>query len=109
MHKWTGLMLIGALLAATAGGARAHSFPQEQSPAAGQTVTASPPQVTIKFDAPIEKLFAQLQVLDSAGRNQALGPPIYGADGTTLSIKLVPLKPGDYTVKWAVVGADTHR
>ncbi len=109
MHKWKLLTLIGALIVAAAGAALAHSFPQEQSPAAGQTVTASPPQVTIKFDAPIEKLFARLEVLDTSGRNQAIGQPIYGADGATLSIKLAPLKPGDYTVKWVVVGADTHR
>ena len=70
---------------------------------------ASPADITIKYDAPIEKLFASLQVLDANGGNQALGQPIYGSDGATLSIKVSPLKPGDYTVKWAVVGADTHR
>jgi copper resistance protein C len=48
-------------------------------------------------------------VLDSEGKNQALGPPIYGSDGATMSVKVAPLKPGDYTVKWAVLCVDTHR
>ncbi len=87
----------------------AHSFPEHESPAAGQTLTSSPPEVTIKYDAPIEKVFATLEVLDSSGRNEALGALIYGPEGDTLSVKLPPLKPGTYTVKWAVVCVDTHR
>ncbi len=112
MQKWKWLTLIAMLTTATAAGAGAalaHSFPQEQTPAAGQTVTTPPREITIKFDAPIEKLFARLEVLDQNGSSKALGEPIYGSDGSTLSIKVAPLKPGDYTVKWTVVGADTHR
>lgn len=105
--KLRAIMLAALLCAAPA--AYAHSFPQKQNPAAGQTLTSSPAEVTIRFDAPIEKLFARLEVLDANGVNQAVGPPVYGSDGATLSIRVAPLKPGDYTVKWAVVGADTHR
>ncbi len=104
---WLGITLIGLL--AGAGGVLAHSFPREETPAAGATVSSAPPEVVIKFDAPIEKVFAQLEVLDSSGNNDAVGQPIHGPDGSTLSAKLAPLKPGTYTVKWAVVGADTHR
>jgi methionine-rich copper-binding protein CopC len=103
----TGLIL-GSLVGA-ASTAWAHSFPQQESPAAGQTLSSPPSEVTIRYDAKIEKLFAKLEVLDADGKNQAVGKPFYGSDGATLSIKLAPLKPGDYTVKWAVVGADTHR
>jgi copper resistance protein C len=103
----TGLILGWLVSAALT--AWAHSFPEQESPAAGQTLTSPPSEVTIKYDAKIEKLFAKLQVLDTAGRNQAVGEPIYGSDGATLSIKVAPLKPGDYTVKWAVVCVDTHR
>jgi copper resistance protein C len=87
----------------------AHSFPQLESPAAGQTLSAPPSEVEIKFDAPIEKVFAKLEVLDASGNNLAVGQPAFGSDGATLSVKVAPLKAGDYTVKWAVVGADTHR
>jgi|SRR5215469_14513487 methionine-rich copper-binding protein CopC len=98
-----GLLMSGSLTA------YAHSFPERESPAAGQTLTSPPSEVTIKYDAPIEKLFAKLEVLNADGKSQAVGDPIYGSDGSTLSIKLAPLKPGGYTVKWAVVCIDTHR
>lgn len=87
---------------------RAHSFPEKENPSAGQKVSPAPAEVSIKFDAPIEHLFANLQVLDAAGNNMAAGQPQISSDGYTLSVKLNALKPGDYTVKWSVVGIDTH-
>ena len=88
--------------------ARAHSFPASENPAAGQTLPGPPPQVAITYDAPIEKLFASLEVLNSAGVNQAAGSPQVSADGSTMSVPIAHLAPGDYTVKWRVVCADTH-
>jgi methionine-rich copper-binding protein CopC len=86
----------------------AHSFPEEESPAAGQKLGTAPSEVTIKFDAPIEKLFAKLEVTGSDGQNLAVSAPQVSDDGIRLSVKLGELKPGDYTVKWAVVCIDTH-
>ena len=87
---------------------RAHSFPQEQHPAAGQKLTAPPSEVRIKFDAPIEKLFAQIQVLDASGKNYAVGSPEVSSNGIELSSKVGKLPPGTYKVRWAVVCVDTH-
>jgi methionine-rich copper-binding protein CopC len=86
----------------------AHSFPESEAPAAGQTLNEPPTEVRIKYDAPIEKLFAQLAVLDSSGQNLAQGTPIVSDDGYILTVKLPRLKPGNYLVKWRVVGIDTH-
>lgn len=101
---------IGTLFLATAAAviARAHSFPASEKPAAGQTLPAPPQQVAITYDAPIEKLFASLEVLNSAGVNQAAGPPQVSLDGSILSVPVAHLAPGDYTVKWRVVCVDTH-
>lgn len=88
--------------------ASARAFPQEQSPAAGQTLAASPSEVSIKYDAPIKHLLAKLEVLDESGSNVAAGQADVGPDDRTLSIKLDSLKPGEYTVKWSVVCIDTH-
>ena len=93
---------------ATATAAWAHSFPEEQNPAAGQTVAAAPSAVSIKYDAPIEHLFAKLEVVDGAGNDVAASEPKVNADGLTQSVNVKPLKPGDYTVKWAVVCIDSH-
>jgi methionine-rich copper-binding protein CopC len=88
--------------------AAAHSFPEKEMPPAGATVSAPPAVVSIKFDAPIEHLFAQLQVLGPDGKNEVSEGPEIDPDGYTLSAKVPVLKPGDYRVEWAVVCIDTH-
>ena len=88
--------------------ASAHSFPEKETPAAGQKLASPPSEIIIDFDAPIEKLFAKLEVTGADGQNLAVGAPQVSDDGIRLSIKLGALKPGDYTVKWAVLCIDTH-
>lgn len=107
------LLIFGApfLLAASITGvpaASAHAFPEHETPSAGQRLIASPSEVMIKFDAPIERLFAKLQVVNANGKPETIGSPQLGSDAQTLSIKLAALKPGDYTVKWDVVCIDSH-
>src|SRR5712675_907138 len=97
-----------AIAMSIAGIASAHSFPESETPPAGQQVAAAPSEITINFDAPIEKLFAKLEVTGADGRNEAAGQPQISGDGRHMSVKIATLKPGDYTVKWAVVGIDTH-
>ena len=101
-------LLAAAALTTIAANGWAHSFPEEQHPSAGQTLAAPPQEVTIKFDAPIEKLFSKVQVLDAAGKDYALGIPSLSPDGVTLSTRLAALKPGEYTVKWSALCVDTH-
>ena len=99
-------LMIGLLCVVSS--ARAHSFPEEQHPSAGQTLNSAPSEVTIKFDAPVEKLFAKLQVLGADGKDYASGAPQVSSDGLQLTSKVAALTPGQYTVKWAVVCIDTH-
>jgi copper resistance protein C len=101
-------LLMSMLMIAVAAAAWAHSFPEQESPAAGETVAASPAKVSIKYDAPIEKLFDWLSVLNAAGQDQATGAPQVSADGHELSVPVATLEPGQYTVKWRVVCIDTH-
>jgi methionine-rich copper-binding protein CopC len=104
--------IAGALLVAALSGyplvVSAHSFPESETPSAGQTIAAAPSEVIINFDAPIEKLFAKIEVTGADGKNDAAGAPQVSDDGRRLSVKLGALKPGDYTVKWTVVCIDTH-
>ncbi len=111
MNVWKP-MLCGAALAAAIMGwprpAAAHAFPEHETPSAGATVAAPPARVAIDFDAPIEKLFAKLEVLDSAGRNLAAAPPAVDPANRRLSAAVPPLNPGSYTVAWRVECADGH-
>jgi methionine-rich copper-binding protein CopC len=86
----------------------AHSFPEQEIPSAGQALSAPPSEVRIKFDAQIEHLFAQLHVVGADGNDVVAGSPEISGDGYTLTVKVPPLKPGEYTVKWSVVCIDTH-
>ena len=111
MSRQASALSSSALLASVLGivaTASAHSFPQQEVPPAGATLTDPPTEVTIKYDAPIEQLFASLEVLNSAGQNQAVGAPQVSSDGWELSIPVNKLPPGEYTVQWRVVCIDTH-
>ena len=111
MKKLSMWLYAGALLAIVVSSpmvARAHSFPEQETPSAGQKIASPPSEVVIKFDAPIEKLFAKLEVTGADGKNETGGEVQVSDDGRQLSVKVPALKPGDYTVKWAVVGIDTH-
>ena len=111
MKKSSIWLYVGAVLAILLSrpmATSAHSFPEKEIPSAGQQVASPPSQVVIDFDAPIEKLFAKLEVTGADGTNLAQGSPQVSDDGRQLSVKVSALKPGDYTVKWAVVCIDTH-
>ena len=111
MNKRALALLSGTFLALTAGitaAASAHSFPELEIPPAGATLSEPPAQITIKYDAPIEKLFASIEVLNSAGQNEAVGKPEVSSDGWKLSVPVNKLPPGEYTVQWNVVCIDTH-
>jgi methionine-rich copper-binding protein CopC len=111
MKKSRMWLYVGALLATVLSSpmiASAHSFPEKESPSAGQKIASPPSEVVIDFDAPIEKLFAKLEVTGADGQNLASGAPQVSDNGIRMSVKVPALKPGDYTVKWAVVGIDTH-
>jgi methionine-rich copper-binding protein CopC len=97
-----------ALFVMAGGRAAAHSFPVEERPAAGADLTTAPQQIAIKFDAPIEQLFAKIDVTGPGGNSVSVGTPQVSSDGYTLSANLPPLGPGDYQVKWEVVCIDTH-
>jgi methionine-rich copper-binding protein CopC len=86
-----------------------HAFPSGEEPKVGSTVNTAPAKVVIKFDSPIEQLFAKLAVTDDSGHDVTAGPPTRSDNQRELSVVLKPLSPGDYHVKWSVAAEDGHR
>jgi methionine-rich copper-binding protein CopC len=100
-----------ALLAgiALAGSAFAHVFPEKQEPGAGATV-ASPAQVKVTFDGPLEPAFSSLTVTDAGGRQVSTQKSVVDAQRpAVITVPLPALAAGHYTVHWVAVASDGHR
>ncbi len=86
-----------------------HAFPSAEEPGAGSTIKPAPTRVVIRFDSPIEALFAKLLVTDDKGNDVTASAPQRSKDKRELAVALKPLKPGDYHVSWSIVAEDGHR
>ena|SRR5690349_2842028 len=111
IRRSLGLLIVAAIVAcASPRIASAHAFPSSEKPRAGSTLRSCPSEVSISFEAPVESLFAKIQVIDEDGRIASEGEPRVSPDHRNLSIPLKQhLPPGDYTVKWSIVAEDGHR
>ncbi len=105
-------LCVAALLAATLfpAIASAHAMMDRSEPAAGSTVTHSPPRVTIWFTQEVEPAFSLIEVLDADGkqvdnRDVRVDP----SDKRMLTVTSPDLAGGSYKVVWHVVSVDTHR
>jgi len=90
--------------------ASAHAQLDHAKPAAGSTLARPPSAVTIWFTQAVEPKFSSIVVLDAKGTEMQSGAVIRAPDNSAqLSIKLKPLPPGTYLVRWRVLSVDTHR
>ncbi len=98
-----------ALWAAT-GTALGHATLESTTPAEGSSVATSPTSVTLRFSEPVELFSPQGDdVVDENAAPVSTGPPRNGRDRRTIEIPVRPgLPDGTYTVKYSVIGADSH-
>lgn len=103
------VLALTALLT-TASTALGHAYLVSSSPTAGAKLSASPAVVTITFSEPVELLRSQdAEVVDQEGGGVSAGPARGGADSRVIEIPLRPgLADGTYTVRYSVIGADSH-
>ena len=89
--------------------ARAHAFLDHSDPAVGSTVQATPEVIHLWFTQQLEPAFSSVTVTDKSGTTvNAEDAAIDPNNGNELNLKLKPLSPGKYTVKWHVLSVDTH-
>src|SRR5712691_3845534 len=91
----------GAWLIAVAAPASAHADIAAASPAPGTSLPQAPGFVQIEFTEPLNRAASSIAVVDSRGRDAAVGP-IVGAPGDAHGLRraLGVLRPGVYTVHW---------
>lgn len=106
------LASLGALLAASlslwaAGPASAHDQLVESSPSEGETLTAAPSELLLRFSAEILDVGSEVQLLDAGGTVVPTDP--LALDGTDVTVPIPePLGDGDYSIEWRVVSSDGH-
>jgi copper transport protein len=107
--------LIGAATVAgafvwAAAPAAAHALPQSSDPAPGAELKQAPAAVTIVFGETPDPKLSRLRVLDSSGRDHAVGlTHALASSPKTLSVSVGPLSNGVYTVSWRTVSkVDGH-
>jgi copper resistance protein C len=103
----TAFLLVGMLIAPAA--VRAHAFLDHSDPAVGSTVPTSPGILHLWFTQELEPAFSWATVSDKSGASVNDGSAtIDPGNKQELDVKLKPLPPGTYTVKWHALSVDTH-
>jgi len=101
---------VAALFIAACQLAHAHAFPDHEAPGAGATVATTQKDVAIDFDAAIEPAFSSITVTDAQGKAVTSGKAVVDTSNRKhMSVGLIPLTPGVYTVAWVAVADDGHR
>jgi len=101
------LLLAALLIAPSAVGA--HAFLDHSDPAVGSTVPAPPQVLHVWFTQELEPAFSWVNVTDKSGASVNDGTAtIDPSNKQELDVKLKPLGPGAYTVKWHALSVDTH-
>jgi methionine-rich copper-binding protein CopC len=88
----------------------AHAFLDHAVPAVGATVPTAPKEVLLFYTQAIEPAFSGAELSGVDGQAIATGAAAVDPQNPMeLVLKLPPLAPGHYKVRWHVVSVDTHR
>ncbi len=107
IRRMWALLAVVFLTAAVASPAAAHTDLVSSSPEDGQTLTAPPEQVTLRFGEDLLTAGAQIVAKDDTGVKVGLGPA--EVSGTRVSATWPQTADGGvYTVSWRAVADDGH-
>jgi copper transport protein len=83
-----------------------HSGLAMSVPTNGASLTATPPQLELKFNTPVQVMTTQLH--DASGKDFALPPPDMRTGVTDYSADLPALAAGTYILEWRALSDDGH-
>lgn len=107
---WFGA-LVGLLLAVVlpALPASAHAGLEGSEPAPSSVLAASPSEIALFFDEPIDVVFGSIRVLDAQGNEVAAGRPQRDNNNNSIARLPLPTLPESaYIVVWRVTSFDSH-
>lgn len=108
MKRLVGALLASALGLGWAAPAAPHPLLLESTPAAGSTIAAAPPALSLRFNNRVEKPLSRLRLLNERGESLPLAVPASDGPADRLSALLPALGPGAYRVEWQVLSTDGH-
>lgn len=99
---------LAGLFASAGFGSAIHLGLRSAEPAADDSLTVAPTELILTFTATVDPRLATLDLFGPAGAVE-LGDPEGGSTDRVLVVAIAErLRPGPYTVRWRVVGADGH-
>ncbi|MBI3675830.1 MAG: copper resistance protein CopC [Proteobacteria bacterium] len=100
------LSILFAAILVAASPTFAHGLMQRATPMAGEALKQGPAAIVLEFSEPLAA-GSDIAVTDQKGRLVPAGKAVFS--GKTLTLKLPPLQPGIYRVRWHAVSVDTHK
>lgn len=100
------LFLFFALFLAFSSSVSAHTGLKSSSPADGETVTESMQEIHLEFETAIEN-GSTLSLIDESGTEISI-ENVELSENKMTATTTDPLKGGQYTVNWRIVGEDGH-
>jgi len=89
--------------------ADAHALLVRTSPPRRAVLRDAPKQVQLWFNERLEPAYASVTVSNQSGTEvSAMKAAVEGEDRKGLSLRLPPLEPGTYTVRFRVLSVDGH-
>ncbi len=85
----------------------AHALLQHADPGAGAVVHGAPPELRLEFSEALEPASSGVTVTDDRGQVVSEGSP--AVSDSAMMVRLKPLSPGEYRVRWHAVSIDLHR
>lgn len=104
MKKTMLIAMIGFL--SVAGLAQAHTHLEKAEPADNAVLASSPDKLTLRFSEATQLTALTIQKAGEAQQKEIEALPKVAATEHTLP--LASLAPGNYTVNWRAIGADSH-
>jgi methionine-rich copper-binding protein CopC len=106
--QWLRLILLGLLLAVPTI-AWTHAYLVKSSPARRAVLSSPPARVVLWFNERLEAQFSQLSVWNQEGQQVDSGDVQVGPDDSKkVSIGVLALPAGTYTIKYRVLSVDGH-